>query len=365
MFLSSSFPSAFVATPAGRKWLRSSVPKQFGLNLLFFAGLLLVSAAAGVIHARVFGGATGGSIVHGLFIGGFVIAFERGLILRPLQRRIRGLSTIPYVLSAEVAYAAMIALGGALGGVACVYLGLTRESYQEALLLKPNAMLYALAVSALIVFVIRVRDLLGVEVFGNLLLGRYHRPVREQRIFLFIDVRGSSSYAEVHGDLRAQEYLAAIFATLAEPVQRTGGSIDDYVGDMAVITWPFARGIKDARCVSCVLEILDEIALHKETWSERFEQVPKFSAALHGGPVVTAEVGVDRHKISYFGDVLNATGRMETLCRTLDAPLLISSDLLTALPRLPETVTMHPLGDHAVKGRDQPLSVFEMKIAQS
>ena len=120
MFLSSMFPSPFAGTPAGRQWLRSSVPKQFGLNLLFFAGLLLVSAAAGMIHARVFGGETGGSVVRGLFIGGFVIAFERGLIVRPLQRRIRGLSTFPYVLSAEVAYAAMIAIGGALGGVACV-----------------------------------------------------------------------------------------------------------------------------------------------------------------------------------------------------------------------------------------------------
>jgi adenylate cyclase len=81
--------------------------------------------------------------------------------------------------------------------------------------------------------------------------------------------------------------------------------------------------------------------------------------------VVTAEVGVDRHKISYFGDVPNATGRMETLCRTLNAPMLISSDLLTALPRLPEAATAHPLGEYAVKGRDQPLSVFEIKVAPS
>ena len=355
--------SAFLETPASRRWLRSSVLKQFGHNFLFFAGLLLASASAAMIYTRAFGeGQLGASIVHGLFIGGFVIAFARGLILRPLHRRIRSLPTIAYVLCAETTYAAMIAAGTALGGVACLLLGLSNGSYQAALLLKPNEMLYALAVAAMFVFVIRMRDLLGAEVFGNLLIDRYHRPVQEQRIFLFIDVRDSTAYAETHGDLRAQTYLAAIFAALAEPVRRTGGSIHDYIGDMAVITWPFARGAKDARCLACVVEFLHEIALHRDTWREHFGQVPKFRAAFHGGPVVTAEVGVDRHKILYFGDVPNTTGRIEKLCRALNAPMLISSDLLTALPCLPEAVTTHPLGEHAVKGRDQPLSVFEIKI---
>jgi len=107
--------SAFGVTPASRRWSRSSVLNQFRLNFLFFAGLLLASASAAMIYTRIFGeGHLGASIVHGLFIGGFVIAFERGLILRSLHRRIRSLPTIVYVLCAETAYAAMIAVGTAL-----------------------------------------------------------------------------------------------------------------------------------------------------------------------------------------------------------------------------------------------------------
>ena len=156
--------SAFGVTPASRRWSRSSVLNQFRVNFLFFAGLLLASASAAMIYTRIFGeGHLGVSIVHGLFIGGFVIAFERGLILRSLHRRIRSLPTIVYVLCAETAYAAVIAVGTALGGVACLMLGLSNESYQAPLLLEPNEMLYALAVAALFVFVIRMRDLLGAE----------------------------------------------------------------------------------------------------------------------------------------------------------------------------------------------------------
>ena len=322
---------------------------------------MVASAMAGVIYSQVF--ETGHpipGIVYGTCMGGLVVAFERGLILRRWHARARRLPTLLYVPLAEAAYVVLIALGTVLGGSIVWLTGLSDEPYGRAILPTPRILLYSLAASAIIVFVIRMRDLIGADVFVNLLIGRYHRPVEERRIFLFIDVEGSTAYAEVHGDARAQAYLAAIFAALAEPVRRASGSIDDYVGDMAMVTWPFVRGAKDARCVACVTEFLDAIARDAPAWTARFGQVPRFRAALHGGSVVTAEIGIDRHKISYFGDVLNATARMETLCRTLDTPVLISADLLMALPELPHAVTTRPLGAHAVRGRGQTLSVFAL-----
>ncbi len=336
----------------------------FGQGLLLFGGGILASALAGLGYGLMFGMSRQlPGLIYGASIGAFVIAFERGVILRRFHARIRALPTFAYVLCAEAGYVALIALGNAAAGTLVWVLRLDGDSYLEAILLTPRVLLYALVMSAAIVFVIRMRDLLGADVFVNLLIGRYHRPVQEQRIFLFIDLQGSTAYAEMHGDLRAQEYLAAIFAALAEPVRRARGSIDDYVGDMAMITWPFGRGAKDARCVACVFDFLDAISRDSVLWRERFGQVPRFRAALHGGAVVTAEIGVDRHKISYFGDVLNAAGRMEALCRTLDVPVLISSDLLDALPPLSADVTARPLGEHALKGRGQPLSLFALDLA--
>ena len=57
---------------------------------------------------------------------------------------------------------------------------------------------------------------------------------------------------------------------------------------------------------------------------------------------------------------MNTTARLEALCRTLDAPILISGDLLARLPQLPENVASADLGVHAVRGRDQPLSVSSL-----
>ena len=331
----------------------------------FWALIVVASGGAGLLYNLLFVGGTSlaAGLIYGLAVGVTVLAFDRGLILSGLQTRLRRLPAMLYVPSAELLYVLMIALGCALGGSVVWALGLTGDTLSSAVRITPRVLAYSLAVSALLVFVVRMRDLIGGEVFVNFLVGRYHKPVREERIFLFLDVVGSTAFAETHGDLRAQEYLGAIFATLAEPVRRNAGSTDDYIGDLAMITWPMARGLKDARCVACVFDVLDRIEADAAAWTARFGTVPRLRAALHGGSVVTAEVGVDRHKIAYFGDAVNVTSRIEALCRPLGVNMLISQDLLDRLDGLPAGIAARSLGAHALRGRGQPLSVATLERA--
>jgi len=329
----------------------------------FWVVILLAAAGAGLLYNFVFaaGASPMAGFTYGLCMGGAALAFDRGLILAGLQARIRRLPAGLYVPAAELAYVLMIVAGNVLGGLLVWTFGFTPDPLHDAIRMTPRVLAYALAVSALLVFVIRMRDLIGGEVFVNFLIGRYHRPVEEERIFLFLDVVGSTAFAETHGSLRAQEYLSAIFATLAEPVRRFQGSTDDYIGDMAMITWPMQRGLRDARCVDCLFAVRDRIEAEAAAWQARFGTVPRLRAALHGGSVVTAEVGVDRHKIAYFGDAVNVTSRVESLCRPLNVDILISQDLLARLPTLPEGVTARPLGSHALRGRAERLAVATLE----
>lgn len=329
----------------------------------FYGLILLAAGGAGLLYNIVFaqGVSPLSGFIYGFSIGSTALAFDRGLILAGLQAHIRRLPAVLYVPAAELAYVLMVILGNAVGGVVVWGLGLIGGHLVDAVRVTPRVLAYALAVSALLVFVIRMRDLIGGEVFVNFLIGRYHRPVEEERIFLFLDVVGSTAFAETHGDLRAQEYLSAIFATLAEPVRRSQGSTDDYIGDMAMITWPMERGLKDARCVACLFAVRDRIAAEAPAWEARFGTVPRLRAALHGGPVVTAEVGVDRHKIAYFGDAVNVTARIEALCRPLGVEILISEDLLARLARLPEGVRARSLGAYSLRGRDQRIAVATLE----
>lgn len=331
-------------------------------QLWFALTILACGAGAGLVYHALFGsGRAIAAALYGLVMSGCLMAVERGWVFGRLHARVRRLPPLLHVPAAELTYVLAIAAGNALGGLLVWGSGLTDDRLREAVVLTPRVLAYAFAVSVAVVFVVRVRDLIGQDAFVSLLIGRYHRPVREERVFLFIDVVGSTAYAETHGDLRAQGYLGAIFAALAEPVRRHRGATDDYVGDMAMITWPLRRGLKDARCVACAFAVIDAIEAEAAAWARDFGQVPRLRMALHCGSVVTADVGVDRHKIAYFGDTVNATARIEALCRTLDAPVLASHALLARLPALPAGIVAHDRGPQPVRGRDRPLSVAALE----
>ncbi|WP_040854878.1 adenylate/guanylate cyclase domain-containing protein [Phyllobacterium sp. YR531] len=301
--------------------------------------------------------------VFALFTCVPIIALERGALFPRLYARMAALSTPLYLIAMLIVTYILMYLGSALCRVLLGWIGYhTYESWQELAVLPASAMFSALGVSLVVSFVARVRELLGRDVFLSLLIGRYRKPIEEERVFLFIDLVGSTSFAQEFGDIRAQQFLSALFATFAEPVRRYLGAIDDYVGDAAIITWPMSRGIKDGNSVKCIFAILDLIEADQEKWIKDFGRVPQLRAALHGGPIITAEIGVDHHKITYFGDTVNTTARLETLCRTLDAPVLISSDLAGRL-EFDSEIQPEFLGTHAVKGRGQTLGVMALKRA--
>ncbi|MBP1882736.1 adenylate/guanylate cyclase domain-containing protein [Sinorhizobium mexicanum] len=331
---------------------------RWRFSTLEFILLLLVVAGSGVAYAWVVYG-DGGLIgaIYALFVCMPILAFERRIIFRRVYRKVHGLSTPGFLLSSIAVYIALVYAGFAIAGSLLRLVGHPGEMMPSL-----NVLLIALAISGPIIFVLRVRELLGRDVFISLLTGRYRKPVQEERVFLFVDLAGSTSFAERFGDLRTQEYLGRLFATMADPVLRYGGSIDDYVGDAAVITWPFDRATADAACIRCAVDILDRIEAEAHRWRKDYGEVPRLRAALHGGTIVAAEIGVDRHKITYFGDTVNTTARLEGLCRTLDRQILISADLLRRM-RLPASVRSEDLGEHEIKGRGQKLGVSSLRAA--
>lgn len=304
-----------------------------------------------------------GSVVRGVCIGTLILFYERELLLPAWRNRIRRWATPLFALATLVTYASMIVVANIIAGTV-LQLGLdVAESTRAAMVMSQSGFAYSIAASLLIILVFRIRDLVGPKVFGHLLLGLYHRPIQEERVFLFLDIVGSTSFAERNGDLATQVWLGRIFNALAAPVRRSGGSIDDYVGDMALITWTIRSGTRDAACLRCVFDFASVLEADAASWEADHGGVPRFRAALHCGPVVTAEIGLERHKITYFGDVVNTTARLEALSKTLDVPVVASADLIRRIDRLPASLRIRDLGTHTVRGRDGALSVVAVSKA--
>ncbi|MDZ7839426.1 MAG: adenylate/guanylate cyclase domain-containing protein [Gammaproteobacteria bacterium] len=216
---------------------------------------------------------------------------------------------------------------------------------------------FSFLISLLLNAAIRVRALVGSRVLFNFLLGRYHRPVREERIFLFLDLKDSSALAEQLGDIRVQSLISRFFFDISGPVVDFGGETHRYIGDEVVATWPLGSPADNARAVLCLLEIQALITRRADWYQRQLGAVPRFRAGLHGGPVVASEVGDDKREIVYFGDTINTAARLQDLCRSYQRSFLVSGELLNRM-RLPEHVATERLGEATLRGKTHTVEVY-------
>jgi len=148
--------------------------------------------------------------------------------LRLVSRLVRGLTLGTLLLVRTFFYVALCA--AAIHTVTMSLLGLSEhggwlgyyrsEAYRDFVL--GGRFVVALVILTLVSFVINfVRQLnrmLGPGTLVNLLLGRYHRPVAEDRIFMFLDLNDSTAIAARLGPLRFNDFKNDFFHDIAEPV---------------------------------------------------------------------------------------------------------------------------------------------------
>jgi adenylate cyclase len=221
---------------------------------------------------------------------------------------------------------------------------------------------YALVISLVLQFVLMVQTVVGGRVLKNLILGRYHKPLAEERIFMFLDVSGSTALAEKLGGVGAYAMISRLFFDVAQETARYGGETHEYIGDLVVVTWPLARARDNARCLECCFAILDRMRRKAPFYEREFGLVPAFRVGLHGGPIVAGECGDDKRSIVYFGDTINTAARIQEACKEFQRPLLVSGELLRQLS-LPPLYTATTLGKARLRGREKEVELFAVERA--
>ena len=209
---------------------------------------------------------------------------------------------------------------------------------------------------------LQMRRVIGGRTLTNLMLGRYHRPVREERVFMLVDIKGSTALAERCGDERAHAVIASLFFDIDQPILEHGAEVYSYVGDGLIASWPLEDGVRDARCLRCLEAILATLAARAGHYRRAFGVMPEIRIVLHAGPVVAGECGDAKLSIVYLGDTLNTAARIEETAKTLGHDVLISDDLLARLD-LPPSLRADPLGAISLRGRAQPIVLHALRPA--
>ena len=209
-------------------------------------------------------------------------------------------------------------------------------------------------------FMLQVNDKFGPGVLWKLLTGKYHHPREEERIFMFLDLRSSTSIAERIGHRRFFELLSELYQDITSPIIESRGEIYQYVGDEVVITWTVPRGTDGDNCVRCFFRIGDAIAERRDHYLERYAVEPRFKAGLHLGEATVGEIGVIKKDIVYSGDVLNATARIQEECNRRQVSFLASSTLLAKLP-MSGPYRVVPVGEILLRGRSEAMALSEIR----
>lgn len=204
--------------------------------------------------------------------------------------------------------------------------------------------------------VLQVNNKFGQGTFFNFIRGKYQIPKQEKRIFMFLDINGSTTIAERLGDERYHMLLKDFFADITNPILDNRGEIYQYVGDEVVIAWNYSDGTENGRCVKCFFDIKKSITNVTDRYRSRYGLVPSFKAGIHCGTVVAGEVGIIKRDITYSGDVLNTTSRIQRMCHRFNEEVIASATLLQEL-RHADRYIFRALGTLKLRGREREIAL--------
>lgn len=210
--------------------------------------------------------------------------------------------------------------------------------------------------------VIEADKKLGINVLKNLLLGKYHNPKQENRIFMFLDMKGSTHAAEKLGHLKYSRYLQDIFKLLTDLVIDFKAEIYQFVGDEVVLTWESDVGYHDNNALRMFYGFQAILEANKSYFNRNYDATPIFKAALHRGDVSVAEVGEISTQIAYHGDVVNTTSRIQELCNVYNTNLLVSEMFMIGMESPPSNFKENA-AEITLRGRSQPVTIYTLQAA--
>lgn len=209
-------------------------------------------------------------------------------------------------------------------------------------------------------FMIQVNKKFGQGNLWRLFLGKYHQPVVENRIFMFLDLKASTTYAEQLGHIKYSQLIQDCFHDLNKIVAKYKAEIYQYVGDEAVLTWKVNQGLSEANCIQIYFSFKEKIHQRANYYLRKYQLIPEFKAWINSGDVTVTEVGDIKREIAYHGDVLNTAARIQGVCNHYQKKMLISENLCKQISFCDE-LYIELIGEVPLKGKKSKVKIYSIE----
>ena len=294
-------------------------------------GILYANIAFGFVLYRVYKGALIGFLIT--FISSTVEIFIFHPKFKRLNFSIELLTrTIFYILLISVSTIFVVVIHESLDNSTSIIATINGAYFRKFITGDFIAIfLFAVIISLTLNFLWQINRMLGKGVLINVMLGKYRRPKLEQRIFLFLDIKSSTTLGESLGAYKYSSLLQDFFSDITDPVIETKGEVYQYIGDEVVLTWKVNKKIPCEYFMICFFNIKNKIKEKSNYYIEKYGVVPGFKAGAHLGEAIVTEVGDLKKEIVFHGDTVNTTSRIRTEAGQQNRDLIISGELLSKL----------------------------------
>jgi len=208
-------------------------------------------------------------------------------------------------------------------------------------------------------FILQVADKFGQGVLLNFLLGKYHKPKEDNRIFMFMDLKSSTTYAEKLGHIKYSQLIQDCFFDVTEIVNKYEAKIYQYVGDEVVLSWDMDKGLKNNNCINTFFEYDKLLNSKSDYYENKYGFIPEFKVGVNSGFVTVAEVGELKKELAYHGDVLNTAARIQGKCNEYNSKVLISEEIKNQLNENSD-YQFKLIGNIKLKGKEQLVNIFSV-----
>jgi adenylate cyclase len=218
---------------------------------------------------------------------------------------------------------------------------------------------FTLLISLFFNLILFFQRMIGVDVLRSFLSGKYHKPREEIRIFMFLDLVSSTEIAEKIGSLKFHNFLNEVFYDITNAILNAGGEIYKYVGDEIIVNWKKDIGLKDNHCVEMFFDVKRILIENAPKYNSKYKVLPNFRAGLHMGKVIVGELGDYKREISFLGDTVNTTARIQDTSKKEKKGLLVSEKILKQLS-VPQKYHTEYLGPIELRGKKEKVELYHV-----
>ena len=163
---------------------------------------------------------------------------------------------------------------------------------------------------------------------------------RRRVAVMFVDMRSFTKLSEGIALEELATLLAEFRNLVTQEVFAHGGMIDKFIGDgvMAAFGQPRTTADDAGRALDCAVHLSEALLRWKETRLQRGQPAPDVGIGLHFGTAIGGVLHSGSHdEFTLVGDAVNVAQRLERLCKSLEASLVVSEDVILAAKRVVPT----------------------------